>query len=101
MPLIVLVWGLCRATIVEVLALEFQTLKLLHDNSVWFVKLGGAAVVRALRLLHVLNTTMTEEDRTFAVRTFHWLQDHSSADTAFVVLWDLRKVRFNHEECLI
>ena len=52
-PFIVLVRSLCCASIVEVLALEFQALKLLHDYAVWLVELDGPAVVRALLLFHV------------------------------------------------
>ena len=70
--------------------------------AVWFVKLGGTAVVFwALWFFHVLNTTMTEEGLTVIVRTFDWLQDHSCADTAFVVFWNYRIVRLYDEECLI
>ena len=50
---IVLVRGLNCAPIVEVLALEFQTLKLLHDYAVRLVELVGAAVARTLRVLHL------------------------------------------------
>ena len=79
MLIIVFVGGQFLTPIVEILALEFQLIKLLHHKFIRGEILFGAATLWALEILQLADAVLTVKVRAVSARAFNWIQHYTSA----------------------